>query len=404
MSTRALPLPATLSRAPTRSVGAALLPIMAIAFTAFLITGLAMPVLPLYVHLGLGLDTTVVGAVAGSQFVAALGSRLWAGHYADTRGAKRATVIGLVGAAAAGLLYLLSLRFVATPALAVAILLPGRALLGGAESFMITGAVSWGLARTGRAHTGTTIAWIGAAMWGAFALGAPLGSALYAAAGFGAIALATAVLPLGTLLLVAALRPDAPQARGRVALARVLRAVWLPGSGMALACLAYGGLTTFITLLFAARDWRPEWPGVTAFAGAFIVARVLFGQLPDRIGGARVALAAAVVEAAGLALIWQAPTAAVAMMGAALAGFGWSLVYPGFGQEAVRRAPAESRGLATGAFTAFLDLALGITSPALGLVASRAGIGAVFQVSALVVLGAAAIALRLVRAPSTAGA
>jgi MFS family permease len=397
MSAQELPLVATGSRSSTRSVGAALLPIMAIAFTAFLITGLAMPVLPLHIHLGLGLDTTVVGAVAGSQFAAALGSRLWAGHYADTRGAKRATVVGLLGAAAAGLLYLLSLRFVETPALSVAILLLGRALLGGAESFMITSAVSWGLARVGRDRTGTAIAWIGAAMWGAFAIGAPLGSALYAGAGFAVIAVATTLLPLATLLLVAALRPDVPQARGRVALARVLRAVWLPGSGMALACLAYGGLTTFVTLLFSARGWSPEWPGVTAFAGAFIAARVLFGQLADRIGGSRVALVFTIVEAAGLALIWLAPSAAFAIVGAALAGFGWSLVYPGFGQEAVRRAPPESRGLATGAYTAFLDLALGVTSPALGLVASWAGIGAVFQVSGLVVLGAAGIALRLLQ-------
>ena len=179
----------------------------------------------------------------------------------------------------------------------------------------------------------------------------------------------------------------------------MLRAVWLPGTGMALACLAYGGLTTFVTLLFASRGWRPEWPGVTAFASAFIVARVLFGQVADRVGGAKVALVCTVVEAAGLALIWLAETSVCAIVGAALAGFGWSLVYPGFGQEAVRRAPPENRGLATGAFTAFLDVALGVTSPALGLVASWAGIGTVFLVSALVVLGAAGLALRLLCVP-----
>ena len=49
---------------------------------------------------------------------------------------------------------------------------------------------------------------------------------------------------------------------------------------------------------------------------------------------------------------------------------------------------------------ATLDLALGISGPALGLVAAGAGLGAVFLVSALVVLGGAVIAVRLLRVPS----
>jgi predicted MFS family arabinose efflux permease len=86
---------------------------------------------------------------------------------------------------------------------------------------------------------------------------------------------------------------------------------------------------------------------------------------------------------------------------AAITGAGYSLVYPAFGVDAVRRAPPESRGLAMGAFTAFLDLALGIANPALGLVAARAGLRSVFLVSTVVVLGAAPVALRLGRAPAT---
>jgi hypothetical protein len=53
-----------------------------------------------------------------------------------------------------------------------------------------------------------------------------------------------------------------------------------------------------------------------------------------------------------------------------------------------------------GAFTAFMDLALGIAGPALGAVASLAGLGAVFLASAIIVLGAAAVALSLLRRPA----
>src|SRR5437870_5351043 len=48
--------------------------------------------------------------------------------------------------------------------------------------------------------------------------------------------------------------------------------------------------------------------------------------------------------------------------GAALTGFGYSLVYPGFGVKAVRRVPPQSRGLAMGAYTVFLDVGLGSAS------------------------------------------
>jgi len=70
-------------------------------------------------------------------------------------------------------------------------------------------------------------------------------------------------------------------------------------------------------------------------------------------------------------------------------------VYPGLGVEAVRAAPAENRGLAMGAYTAFLDVALGFGTPALGLLANYAGLGSVFGASMLAAIGAAAIAMAL---------
>ena len=69
-----------------------LVPIMAVVLVAFLIIGLALPVLPLHVHQGLGFGTFAVGVVAGSQFAASLFSRVWSGNYADGQGPKRAVI------------------------------------------------------------------------------------------------------------------------------------------------------------------------------------------------------------------------------------------------------------------------------------------------------------------------
>jgi len=382
---------------------AALLPIMGVVFVAFLVIGVAMPVLPLHVHDGLGLGTFVVGLVAGSQFAASLVSRPWAGHFSDSRGAKRGVVAGLLAASASGLLYLVSLTFTKVPLTSVAILLLGRGLLGAAESFIITAAVSWGLALAESGSTGRVIAWMGSAMFAAFAIGAPAGSALYAAHGFAAIAIATAAAPLLTLLLVIPLPAVAPIRQTRSSFAEVLGAVWVPGFGSALASVGFGAVTAFVALLFATRGWANGWLAYTAYAVAFILARVFFSHVADQIGGAKVALACAVIEAIGQALIWLAVRPEMALAGAALTGFGFSLVYPGFGVEAVRRVPSSSRGLAMGAYTAFLDLAQGLASPALGLIATGARLHLVFLVSGVTVFGAVLVAACLWAYPVRAG-
>jgi MFS family permease len=130
-------------------------------------------VLPLHVSNDLGFGPFMVGLVAGAQFAASLISRIWAGSFADRRGAKRAVVVGLLSASASGVLYLASLA-VPSPVMSVSILLSGRAVLGGAESFIITGAVSWGLALLDAGQAGKVIAWIGMAMFAALALGGPV--------------------------------------------------------------------------------------------------------------------------------------------------------------------------------------------------------------------------------------
>jgi MFS family permease len=390
----------SVSAAATSSVSAVLLPIMAAVSIGFLVIGLALPVLPLHVHQDLDLGTFFVGLVTGSQFVASLASRIWAGHFSDNHGAKNAVIAGLSTAVVGGLLYLLSFRFVATPTLSVTILLIGRALLGAAESFIITGGVSWGLALAGPAHAGRVIAWVGMAMFAALAVGAPLGTTLYDGDGFAAVAAATTLIPLATVFIVLPLTAAPRQHGRRAGFLRVAGMVWLPGLGAALSSIGFGTMIAFSSLLATDRQWNPAWLLFSAFAASLVAARFFLGHIPDKLGGARVALVSIVIEAAGLVLIWLAPGRAFATTGAAFTGVGFALVYPGLGVEAVRRTPPQSRGLVMGAYTACLDVALGFGSPALGLVAGWAGLRSVFLTAAMVVLAAAVIAMQLICEPS----
>ena len=388
----------TSTRLEGAALSRALVAPMAIVFVLFGLTGLAMPVLPLHVHHALGFSTTVVGWIAGSQFAAALATRLWSGHLSDARGSHAVMRAGLWAATASGALYLLSLARPDARELSLALLLAGRITLGGAESFVVTGALAWGLARAAPGEAGRVMAWIGIAMYASFAVGAPIGSGLYAFGGFGAVAMAGLLLPWVGL---AALRrmPSLPVLPRRVGAdwRAGLRGAWQPGLGLALASLGFAATTTFVSLLFVERGWAPAWMGASAFSGAFAAVRVVGGRLPDRWGASRVAFGSVAVEAIGLACVSAAGGPGWAVAGASLAGAGYSLVYPGFGLQVLQRAAPEVRAVAMGGYTACLDLALGLGGPAFGLLAHKAGLSAVFAVAALLVMPAAGLALHFMR-------
>lgn len=382
---------------PAAHVFLRLLPITLAVFISFLSIGLPLPVLPLHVHNVLEMSTLVVGLVIGAQFAAALFSRAWAGNLADTQGSKHAMVLGLMVMCLSGLAYMASLSFITTPTLSVWVLVIGRILLGCGESLIVTGALSWGIGLVGPQNAGKVMAWVGVAMYGAYAVGAPMGVAVNQDYGFEGISIAVTLLPLLSLPLLLKVRATAPTALRRTPFYKVLSLVWGAGMGLLLCSVGFGSLTAFVALLFADRDWGNASLAFTAFGVAFIAARMFFGHLPDKLGGARVALLCVLIEAVGLLLIWGAQSPAIAYLGAALTGWGYSLAFPGFGVEAVCRAPPESRGVAMGAYVAFLDISLGMTGPALGAVAGTWGIGAIYLVSALVVSLSVLVAISLMR-------
>lgn len=276
----------------------------------------------------------------------------------------------------------------------------GRAILGVGECLILVGAASWAIGLAGRAAAGRAIAQIGLALYVGLAAGAPLGSILYDAYSFTSIVVVGLTFPLLALFVVAGLKRQEPVQQQKGALSKVLKTVWPPGIGLAFASLGYGATMTYSVLLFVERGWQPAWMALTVFASAFVLARVLLGHLPDRKGGARIAQIFACVQSASFALVAFAPFQILGLAGFAIAGFGYSLVYPGLGLEAVLRSPPESRSLAIGTYTAFLELTLGLVTPLLGLLASHSGITWVFYATSISTLGAILIA-SVLRASST---
>ena len=373
----------------------ALLPIAATLLATFLAIGVALPVLPLHIQDNLGFGAFIIGIIAGSQSATAFVSRFGAGRYADRRGPKRAVAAGLACAMTAGFGYLSSVAFLSTPSSSAALLLVARCFIGAGESFVVTGALSWGLSLCGPTNSGKVMAWLGLPMNLGYGAGAPLGTILYEFHGLEAVGCATMLLSLAGLLLIAGRQTHLHPTQGSASMRHIISAVGPAGIGLAFCSVGFGAIMIFVALLFAQHGWGGAWAPFTAMSIAFMVTRIFFGHLPDRIGGARVALVSVIVEVLGLTLIWTAPSAWMAVSGSAISGVGFSLIFPSFGVEAVRRAPPHGRGLVMGTYTACLDLGLGLSGPTLGLVASGAGVRSVFLVSGLVVAAAGYIAFRL---------
>lgn len=248
----------------------------------------------------------------------------------------------------------------------------------------------WGITSAGHESMAKVISYNGISTYGAMALGAPLGVILDGQWGLASIGILT-VLVCGISLLMAYRKPPVPVVHGEhLPFSHVLGRVAPHGMGLALGGVCYSVLATFVTLFYASRHWDGAALCLTAFGVAFILARLLFIQTINRFGGFPVGMACLAVESVGLFLLWQSHSPWVALAGSALGGFGFSLVFPAIGVEAVKRVPENNRGTALGVYTAFADVSFFLTGPAAGAVIGIYGYASVFLfalISVLVALG-----------------
>jgi MFS family permease len=289
------------------------------------------------------------------------------------------------------------------PWLSLAILLASRLVLGLGESLGSTGATLWGITSAGQEHTAKVISFNGVATYGALALGAPVGVVIEQQWGLTSIGLITVALCGLSFLVASAKRPVPVIAGEHLPFRDVLGLVTPHGMGLALGGVGYSVLATFVTLFYASRHWNGAALCLTSFGITFITARLLFIRAIDRFGGFPVSMVCLAVESLGVLLLWRAGSPWMAFAGAALAGFGFSLVFPALGVEAVKRVPERSRGTALGVYTVFADVSFFLVGPIAGALIGAFGYASAFLFALVCVLASLGIVLVLAKRAKAAG-
>jgi MFS family permease len=392
--------PASIAAQPTFASSGAVRSILGFSyftFICYLSIGLPLAVLPAFVHLRMGMHAALAGLVISIQYIATFLSRPWAGRISDTAGAKISVLWGLAACTLSGVLLLAAVALHFSTTLTFTALVLSRLALGVGESLGSTGATLWGITSAGPQHTAKVISYNGVATYGGLALGAPLGVILDQHWGLAALGLLT-VLMGGVSFFLAQRKSPVPVHPGEhLPFSAVLGRITPHGMALALGGIGYSVLATFVTLYYISRHWNPNGAALclSAFGVAFIAARLLFIHAINRFGGFPVCIVCLSVESLGVSLIWSANSSWMASAGAALTGFGFSLVFPALGVEAVKRVPQHNRGTALGVFTGFSDVSFFLVGPIAGAVIGVWGYGSAFLFALASVLAALGIVLAL---------
>lgn len=370
--------------APPHRLGVGFAGLFAVTFCGLIAVGAVLPVLPRYIKGPLGEGDLAVGIVIGAYAITGL-LRPVAGRLADRWGRKPTVLVGSLLLAVSGLLNI--------PSLGLGGLVAARLVLGVGEGSLYTAGSAWIVDMAPVARRGRILGLYGLAVWGGLSVGPLAGEVILGAGGYRAVWIFAAAMPLlGAAIASLVSDPFKPLTHAEPHPLIAPEAV-RPGLAIALASVGYATVAAFIVLMLEARDIGHGATVFAAFAATIVVARLALGGLPDRLGPARVAIGAVLVEAAGLLAMAVAGSLPVALLGGMAMGAAFSLLNPSLMLIAVGKVSESARGAAMGTYTAFFDAGVGFGAPLAGLAAALTTYEGAFVLAAAIAVGSAVLIL-----------
>lgn len=370
--------------------------VYAVTFCQFAVIGMYLTGIQLFVKDELGSSRAAVGLAVGAFSITAVLSRPMVGRGVDVRGRKPFLYAGLT------LLVLSSLGFLVADSVAAVVVLRLVQGVNGACVYTCVASMATDLAPIDK--RASAIARMSLFQYAGIALGPTMASQLIDHATYDAVWLLATGFGVAGLLFAWRLPESGSDSMARRAeLGRgprrlIHRAAVGPGLVLLSGGIGYAAVTGFGSL-YARHVGIDDGVLYAVFAVTVISVRIVSGTLADVRGAVGVALPGLLGCTAGLLTMAAFQQPAPAVVGVALFGVGFALVFPALMAFAVARVPDHERGEMLGSFTAFLDVGMGGGAYLIGAIADTAGFGAAYAMPAMLCLSGAVLLGFIARRP-----
>ncbi|MBD1820920.1 MFS transporter [Cyanobacteria bacterium FACHB-DQ100] len=353
-----------------------------------------LPTLPLYLQ-SIGAPDNQLGIVMGAFAIGLLIFRPQAGRMADQQGRKIVLLIGIAVATLAPICHLLTQS--------IPLLMLVRAFHGISIAALTTAYSSLVVDLAPAENRGELIGYMSLVNPIGMALGPALGGYLQELTTYGAVFVMSSLL--GMMSLTCAMFVHAPPVQHQPQNSKTQGVFWrlllsdrirVPTITMLLVGIAFGAISTFIPLHIKSAGVELN-SGLFYTAGAItgFLARFVAGKASDRYGRGRFITIGLLCYTVAMLLLWQANSASLFLLSAALQGFGGGTVLPIMIALVADRCQPFERGRIFGLFVGGFDLGIALAGPILGSVSSAIGYRGLYAVSSIVVFTALIVFMTL---------
>ena len=371
----------------------------AVTFIGFIDTPLLVPVIALYAA-SLGAKTATVGLIVGLYSLTNTVCSVFGGRFIDRYGYKTPLIVGLVGDSIGMFAYGLC-RVPWHLALV-------RAFHGACGGLVGPATMSSTAQTSPRRNLGKGMALYGIAIGTATLVGNASGGLVATRLGYGSVFLIGGSL-LAIAVVMGALMPKGSRSAAKGLslvpqlknIARLLgnRTLALPYASIFAQYFAFGGIVTLLPLRAESLEMSPFHVGlmIGTFALVFILVQLPSGNLSDRIGRVRPAVAGLAVAAMAVAMLPLFSVLPLILLVMALFGLGYGLFFPALSALVADGTSEKEYGMASGIYHALLTVGVAVGAPTMGWVASYTGTSRAIALSSIPLFIAVILAVRTLR-------